>query len=94
MRVKVTKSFKWAADGNNVRLVQEGETLEGRGAVVALELGCAAEAHVELDGKKIAERIEAKQDEAKDPESPDASEPEPAKTSAPKAKRGRRKGRS
>lgn len=37
MRVRVTKAFKWAPDGNNVREVQVGEVLEGRGAQVALE---------------------------------------------------------
>lgn len=38
MKVEVTKSFKWAPDGNHVREVQAGEQLEGRGAEVALQL--------------------------------------------------------
>jgi hypothetical protein len=38
MRVKVTKEFRWAHDGNHVRTVKVGEELEGRGAEVALQL--------------------------------------------------------
>ncbi len=40
MKVQVTKSFKWAPDGLHTRDVQVGELLEGRGAEVALDLGC------------------------------------------------------
>ena len=43
MPVKVTKEFKWAEDGNHVRTVKVGEVLEGRGAVVALQLSCGEE---------------------------------------------------
>jgi hypothetical protein len=43
MRVEVTKSYKWAPDGNHVREVQVGEVLEGRGAEIALELRCGRE---------------------------------------------------
>lgn len=39
MKVKVTKDFLWAPDGNHVRAVKAGEELEGRGAEVALQLG-------------------------------------------------------
>lgn len=39
MKVKVTQEFKWAPDGNHVRIVRVGEELEGRGAEVALQLG-------------------------------------------------------
>lgn len=38
MKVKVTKEFQWAPDGNHVRTVKVGEVLEGRGAEVALQL--------------------------------------------------------
>ena len=38
MKVRVTKAFPWAADGNTVRMVQVGEVLEERGAVVALQM--------------------------------------------------------
>lgn len=38
MKVKVTKEFPWAPDGNHVRHVQPGEVLEGRGAEVALAM--------------------------------------------------------
>lgn len=38
MKVKVTKEFPWAPDGNHVRKVKVGEVLEGRGAEVALQL--------------------------------------------------------
>ncbi len=38
MRVKVTKEFPWAPDGNHVRYVKPGEVLEGRGAEVALAM--------------------------------------------------------
>lgn len=43
MRVKVTKEFKWAPDGNYVRTVRVGEELEGRGAEVALQLSSGEE---------------------------------------------------
>lgn len=43
MRVKVTKEFKWAPDGNHVRTVRVGEELEGRGAEVALQLSSGDE---------------------------------------------------
>lgn len=43
MRIKVTKEFKWAPDGNNVRTVKVGEELEGRGAEVALQLSSGEE---------------------------------------------------
>lgn len=43
MRVKVTKDFKWAPDGNHVRTVKAGEELEGRGAQVALQLSSGEE---------------------------------------------------
>lgn len=43
MKVKVTKEFKWAPDGNHLRTVKVGEELEGRGAVVALQLACGEE---------------------------------------------------
>lgn len=43
MRVKVTKEFKWAEDGNNVRTVKVGEELDGRGAAVALQLSSGEE---------------------------------------------------
>lgn len=38
-KVKVTKGFPWAPDGNHVRYVKVGEVLEGRGAEVALQMG-------------------------------------------------------
>jgi hypothetical protein len=38
-KVKVTKTFPWAADGNHVRYVKPGEVLDGRGAEVALQMG-------------------------------------------------------
>jgi hypothetical protein len=38
-KVKVTKDFPWAEDGNHVRTVKVGEMLEGRGAEVAIQLG-------------------------------------------------------
>jgi len=38
MKVKVTREFKWAPDGNHIRTVNVGEVLEGRGAEVALQL--------------------------------------------------------
>jgi len=43
MKVKVTKSFPWAQDGNHVRIVKAGEVLEGRGAEVALQLSSGEE---------------------------------------------------
>jgi hypothetical protein len=43
MKVKVTKDFPWAPDGNNVRLVRAGEVLEGRGAEVAIQMKCGEE---------------------------------------------------
>lgn len=43
MRVKVTKDFKWAPDGNHIRTVRAGEELEGRGAEVALQLSSGEE---------------------------------------------------
>jgi hypothetical protein len=44
MKVKVTKEFDWAPDGNHVRKVKVGEVLEGRGAEVALHLKSGEEA--------------------------------------------------
>ena len=43
MKVKVTKYFPWAEDGNHVRTVKVGEVLEGRGAEVALQMKCGEE---------------------------------------------------
>jgi hypothetical protein len=39
MRVEVTKSFRWAPDGNNVIDVEAGQIVEDRCAEVALQLG-------------------------------------------------------
>jgi hypothetical protein len=39
MRVEVTKSFRWAPDGNNVVDVEVGQVVEDRCAEVALQLG-------------------------------------------------------
>jgi hypothetical protein len=47
MKVKVTKEFDWAPDGNHVRKVKVGEVLEGRGAEVALHLKCGEEVREE-----------------------------------------------
>jgi hypothetical protein len=47
MKVKVTKEFDWAPDGNHVRKVKVGEVLEGRGAEVALHLKSGEEAREE-----------------------------------------------
>jgi hypothetical protein len=54
MKVRVTKSFPWAQDGNHVRTVKVGEVLEGRGAVVAMQLG-AGEALPEQSAAKAPE---------------------------------------
>jgi hypothetical protein len=43
MKVKVTKAFPWAEDGNHIRTVKAGEVLEGRGAEVALQLSSGEE---------------------------------------------------
>jgi hypothetical protein len=43
MKVKVTKAFNWAEDGNHLRTVKVGEVLEGRGALVALQLSSGEE---------------------------------------------------
>jgi hypothetical protein len=43
VKVKVTKEFRWAHDGNHVRTVKVGEELEGRGAEVALQLASGEE---------------------------------------------------
>lgn len=39
MRVEVTKTFRWAPDGNHVVDVEAGQVVEGRCAEVALQLG-------------------------------------------------------
>lgn len=39
MRVRVTKEYLWAPDGNTVRTVRVGEELEGEGAAIALQMG-------------------------------------------------------
>lgn len=38
MKVRVTKRFLWAPDGNTVRAVEVGEVLEEQGAEVAMSL--------------------------------------------------------
>ena len=46
-KVKVTKEFPWAPDGNHVRVVKAGEVLEGRGAEVALQMKSGEEVREE-----------------------------------------------
>ena len=47
MKVKVTKPFNWAPDGNHVHAVKAGEVLEGRGAVVAMQMNAGEEVREE-----------------------------------------------
>lgn len=68
MRVEVTRSFKWAPDGNNVRDVAVGEVLEGRGAEVALQLS---------SGRQLADVVAAEAAELAAPAEPSAAAAEP-----------------
>jgi hypothetical protein len=61
MKVKVTKPFPWAPDGNHVRNVKAGEVLEGRGAEVALQLN---------SGEKLATEPEKAQPPAQSQQEP------------------------
>jgi hypothetical protein len=65
MKVRVTKQFPWAPDGNHVRTVKVGEVMEGRGAEVAMQLA---------SGELLTEQAPPKEP-AKSPVKP----PEPSK---------------
>ncbi len=77
MKVLVTKSFKWASDGNNTRTVVVGEVLDGRGAAVAISMGCGKELkaegaptvhHIEDPVEKLVEEVPAEKAVAAPPE--------------------------
>lgn len=42
-KVRITKEFKWAPDGNNVKTFPVDTILTGEGATHALDMGCAVE---------------------------------------------------